>query len=132
MIDQLLSEVEYRYSRSSGPGGQNVNKVSTQVELLFCVDESLILTENQKSIISIKLKNRINAEGILSLKCGETRSQYKNKEIVGERFIELIEESLKPIKKRKPTKPSKSATERRLTDKKILSDKKKNRRLNDD
>lgn len=120
----LKSELKFRTSRSSGPGGQSVNKVSTKVELLFDVWNSNVLTIEQKEIISIKLKNRINSEGILQISSDETRSQLKNKEIVVERFYGLLEEALKPVKKRKPTKPSKSSKEKRLKTKKIKSDKK--------
>lgn len=120
----LKSELKFRTSRSSGPGGQSVNKVSTKVELLFDVWNSNVLTIEQKEIISIKLKNRINTEGILQISSDETRSQLKNKEIVIERFNGLLEEALKPVKKRKPTKPGKSSKEKRLKTKKIKSDKK--------
>lgn len=132
MYDQLIKETEVRFSRSGGPGGQNVNKVSTQVELLFDIQNSLILTEDQKFRIVLLNKKRINYDGVLILKCSETRSQKKNREIVENKFIELIKESLKPIKKRKPTKPTISSVERRLSDKKNQSDKKKNRKPVDD
>jgi len=129
MFDQLLLEIDFRFSRSSGPGGQNVNKVSTQVELLFDIDNSAYLTDVQKDKIKLELKNRINNDGILLLKSNETRSQSKNKEIVEARFIMLIKEAIKPVKERKPTKPTRSSIKRRLSDKKILSDKKKNRKI---
>ena len=131
MFDQLLSEVDFRFSRSSGPGGQSVNKVSTQVELLFNIHRSFFLTDDQKDKINVKLKNRINSDGVLILKCNETRSQLKNKEIVISRFLELIKDALKPVKKRKPTVPSKSSIERRLNLKKIQSAKKKDRKKKD-
>ncbi len=136
MIDideiRLKSEVKYKFSRSSGPGGQSVNKLSTQVELLFDVGNSNLLNEDQKLTILDKLKNRINNDGILSLKSDETRSQLKNKEIVISRFFKLIEDSLKPVKKRKPTKRSKASVEKRLRNKKIKSEKKKDRKIKDD
>ncbi len=128
MIDELLSEVSYRFSRSSGPGGQSVNKVSTRVELIFDLDKSKILNEYQKERISNKLKTRKTSEGVILLACDETRSQLKNREIVIRRFLDLIEESLAPIKKRKPTKPTKASNERRLTNKKKISNKKKDRK----
>lgn len=120
----LKTELKFRTSRSSGPGGQSVNKVSTKVELLFDVWNSNILSEEQKEIITTKLKNRINTDGILYISSDETRSQLKNKELVIERFMNLLEDALKPIKKRKPTKPSKASKEKRLKTKKIKSDKK--------
>lgn len=129
---KLKSELKYRTSRSSGPGGQSVNKLSTQVELLFDVGSSNIITEDQKITIQEKLKNRINNDGVLALKCDETRSQLKNKEIVLIRFIKLIEAALKPVKERKPTKRSKAFVQKRLRNKKIQSDKKKDRKIKDD
>lgn len=120
----LKTELKFRTSRSSGPGGQSVNKVSTKVELLFDVWNSNILSEEKKEIITSKLKNRINTDGILYISSDETRSQLKNKELVIERFMNLLEDALKPIKKRKPTKPSKASKEKRLKTKKIKSDKK--------
>jgi ribosome-associated protein len=124
----LKAELKFRTSRSSGPGGQSVNKVSTKVELLFDVWSSMTLLQRQKEIISEKIKNRINSEGVLQISCDETRSQLKNKEIAMERFFQLLEEALKPIKKRKPTKPSRASKERRLKTKKIKSEKKDKRK----
>ena len=126
--DKLKTELKFRTSRSSGPGGQSVNKVSTKVELLYNLISSKVLTESQKAIIFDKLKNRINLEGILSLSSDESRSQLANKEIVIERLIILLNEVLKPIKKRRPTKPKRSSVEKRLKTKKIVSDKKENRK----
>ncbi len=120
----IESELKYRTSRSSGPGGQSVNKVSTKVELLFDVRNSKVLSEAQKELIFEKLKNRINSDGIFQISGDETRSQLKNKKLVIERFISLVEEVLKPIKTRKKTKPSRSSKEKRLKTKKIKSDKK--------
>jgi len=124
----LKVEVKYRTSRSSGAGGQHVNKVSTKVELLFHVDNSEVLTEEQKAVIRKKLKNRISNDGWLTLSCDETRSQAKNKEIVFDRFMILINEALKPVKKRKPTKPTKTSVEKRLKEKKKKSEKKDQRK----
>ncbi len=124
MQESLNKEVKYRTSRSSGAGGQHVNKVSTKVELIFGVDASEVLTEEQKAVVHERLKNRITNEGNLILQCDETRSQLKNKEIVFKRFVNLIEEALKPEKERKPTKPTKVSVEKRLKDKKKKSEKK--------
>jgi len=132
MSDSLNKEVKYRTSRSSGAGGQHVNKVSTKVELIFDVNGSAVLSEEQKIIIHEKLKNRISNEGLLILHCDETRSQLKNKEIVFIRFITLMEDALKPEKERKPTKPTKSSVEKRLYNKKKKSDKKDLRKPLDD
>ncbi len=132
MPDGLNKEVKYRTSRSSGAGGQHVNKVSTKVELIFDVNRSAVLSEEQKTIIYDKLKNRISNEGLLILQCDETRSQLKNKEIVFNRFVKLVEDALKPKKERKPTKPTKSSVKKRLYNKKKKSDKKDLRKPLDD
>lgn len=126
---KIKSELKFRTSRSSGPGGQSVNKVNTKVELMFNVWESAVLSYDQKDIISKKLSNRINSDGILSISSEETRSQFKNKELVVSRFIQLLNEALVPIKKRKATKRSKASVEKRLRNKKYQSDKKKNRKV---
>ncbi len=130
LIDDLHKEVKYKTSRSGGAGGQHVNKVSTKVELLFNVNESLVLSENQKQKIIEKLVNRIDNEGILHLQCDETRSQLKNKELALKRLEELLKEALKPVKKRKPSKPTKAAKRKRLDEKKKHSLKKESRRFN--
>lgn len=129
---KLSREVSYRTSRSSGAGGQHVNKVSTKVELLFDVNASEVLSDDQKEIIQRKLANRISNEGVLSMQCDETRSQSKNKEIVTDRFISLIYDALRPIKKRKATKPTKASVEKRLNLKKQKSEKKISRKKKTD
>ncbi|NOY50387.1 MAG: aminoacyl-tRNA hydrolase [Chlorobi bacterium] len=122
--DLLKKELKFRTSRSSGPGGQSVNKLSTKVELLFDINESQLLNDEQKSLINERLANRINNNGLLILSSGETRSQLKNKEIVIQRFLDLIKEALKPVKIRKPTKVPVKVKEKRLKTKKFVSDKK--------
>ena len=132
MLTGINSEVNYRTSRSSGAGGQHVNKVETRVELMFYVSSSAILTESEKEKVFTKLKARISKEGLLVITCEETRSQARNKEIAFEKFIKLLENALKPKKKRVPTKPSKSSVERRLKNKKVKSDKKDARKFKDE
>lgn len=125
---KLKNELKFRASRSGGPGGQSVNKISTKVELMFDVFNSNLIDEEQKNTLSEKLKNRINTEGILTLSSDETRSQLRNKELVIERFFNILYDALKPEKKRKPTKKSKSSKEKRLTNKKLKSEKKELRK----
>lgn len=121
---QLIQEAEYKAVRSSGAGGQNVNKVSSKVELHFMISSSLALTEEEKERVTHKLSSRITNSGELILQCDESRSQHRNKEIVTRRFIELISQSLVKPKSRKKTKPSKASKLKRLRAKKILSEKK--------
>ena len=109
-----------------------MNKVSTKVELLFNVGNSVFLSEDQKVAIHNTLKNRISKEGMLSLQCDETRSQAKNKEIVFDRFVALIEVALKPVKKRRPSKPTKASIQKRLTLKKQKAEKKSSRKKKTD
>ncbi|SFC86771.1 alternative ribosome rescue aminoacyl-tRNA hydrolase ArfB [Algibacter pectinivorans] len=125
--DAIRQELNFKAIRSSGSGGQHVNKVSSKVELTFNVLESLVLNDTQKERILIKLQNRLTTEGVLILQCGESRSQHKNKEIVIKRFLELIKEALKVPKKRKPTKVPKSVIKKRLKSKRKQSEKKSNR-----
>ncbi|NWJ51001.1 MAG: aminoacyl-tRNA hydrolase [Bacteroidetes bacterium] len=115
-------------TRSSGPGGQNVNKVSSKIELRFNLYASAFLTEDEKNIIAQKLANRINNEGELLIVSQSERSQLQNKEMVIERFFALLEECLKPVKKRRATKPSLASKIRRLDHKKMLSKKKNDRK----
>jgi len=127
----FLPELIFTASRSSGPGGQNVNKVNTRVELRFNIHDSTVLNEEEKSILAEALKKRINSEGFLVLSSQRSRSQLKNKEYVIERFYQLISSALKPKVKRKPTRRSKAVNEKRLKDKKILAEKKKSRKEDD-
>jgi ribosome-associated protein len=120
-------ELRFSASRSSGPGGQNVNKVSTKMELRFHVMNSALLTEEEKTILSEKLATRINNEGELILVSQSERTQLKNKEAVSEKFYAMLIKALKPRKKRKPTRPSAVAREKRLESKRITSIKKEQR-----
>ena len=120
-------ELIFSFSRSSGPGGQNVNKVSTKVELRFNVTGSTLLSLDEKLLLKEKLGSRINAEGELILVSQSERTQLKNKETVTEKFYALLSGALKPRKKRKTTKPKPEAREKRLQDKRIRSEKKEQR-----
>jgi ribosome-associated protein len=123
------AEFQFSASRSSGPGGQNVNKVSTKMELRFHVASSALLTEDEKLLVAEKLSSRINAAGELVLVSQTERSQLQNKEKVTEKFYLLLTRALTPRKERKPTKPSRASKEERLEAKRQLSEKKERRRL---
>ncbi len=114
-------EFVFQASRSSGPGGQNVNKVSSKVELRFNIASSALLTDDEKIIIGEKLINKINKLGELVLIAQTDRSQLKNKEKVIEKFYLLLEKALTPQKKRFKTKPTKASVEKRLVSKKAQS-----------
>lgn len=124
----LLNELTFKATRSSGAGGQHVNKVSSRIELSFDLQNSQGLSENQKIRLQEKLAPRLTKDGKLQLSCSESRSQHKNKSIVIERFLNLINESLKVKKPRKKSKPSKGAIEKRLKSKKNNALKKANRK----
>ncbi len=126
--NELDSELNFSFSRSSGPGGQNVNKVNTKVELRFAIDRSSILEEIEKQILKIKLAKQLNSEGELIIVVQETRSQLKNKQKAVDKFYALINSALKPIKKRKATKVSRTAKEKRLKQKQVQAEKKSRRR----
>lgn len=123
----VLKELQFKAIRSSGPGGQHANKVSSKVALNFDLNNSDGLSDTEKARILRKLRSKLTQEGNLLLQCDESRSQHKNKELVIKRFFHLLESALVVRKKRKRTKPSKSAIERRLKSKKLKSQKKANR-----
>lgn len=121
------SELHFSASRSSGPGGQHVNKVSSRVELRFDVMASGMLTPDEKVLIYTTLAKRINSSGELILVCQTERSQYENKEKVTERFYRLLAKALTLQKKRTPTRPTRASRVKRLESKHIHSEKKKRR-----
>jgi ribosome-associated protein len=129
--DLLLTEIQYKAVRSSGAGGQNVNKVSSKVVLTFDLNASQAFSEEQKALISEKLATKLTSENILILNCDEDISQLKNKEIITKRFLELLKKALVVPKKRKPTKVPKSVVEKRIKDKKTNSETKQNRKKPD-
>lgn len=125
--EQILQELQFKAVRSSGAGGQHVNKVSTKIELYFDVANSDGISAQEKERILLKLENRLSKDQILQMQCDETRSQHRNKELVIKRLFETLENALKRQKKRKKSKPSRAAVERRLKAKKKSSQKKANR-----
>lgn len=126
-IEGLLNEVSWKAVRSSGPGGQHVNKTASKVVVQFDVPNSSALNEEEKQLILEKLSSRLTSQGILILEGSATRSQHKNKELTLERLKEVILQSLKKEKPRKKTKPSKASKLKRLREKKIRAEKKQNR-----
>ncbi len=126
--DQELSWVAVR---SSGPGGQNVNKVSTKVELRFDVVQSAVLSDGVKSRLLASAGKRIDATGCLILTCDVTRSQTQNLELVRSKLAAMVLSALTPPRKRRPTRPTKASNQRRLTQKSMTSQKKADRRGGD-
>ena len=123
-IPDLSSELAFKTSRSSGPGGQNVNKVNTRVELRFNISESKLLSEEQKQLLLVKLKSKLSQDGFLIVVSQKERSQIQNKEEAVEKFYSILAKALKPIKKRKSTRPTRASVEKRIQSKKQQSEKK--------
>jgi len=124
----LSSEIVIKASRSSGKGGQNVNKVATKIELSFNIENSLVLTEEEKTTILANIKKKISKEGNIKIISQTERSQLQNKEIALTKFYKLINDCFVEVKKRKATKPGKKVKEKRLQDKKIQAEKKETRK----
>jgi ribosome-associated protein len=129
--EKIISELTFKAVRSSGAGGQNVNKVSSKVVLTFDLDNSQALDEDEKLLLQTKIATRLTADNILILNCDEDRSQLKNKELVVKRFLDIIKKGLHIPKPRKPTKIPKGVIEKRLKDKSSTADVKTNRKKPD-
>ena len=126
--EKIISELSFKAVRSSGAGGQNVNKVASKVVLSFDLNASQALSDEDKLLLQTNLASRLTSENILILNCDEDRSQFKNKEIVVKRFLEIIKKGLFVPKVRKATKIPKSVIRKRIKDKKNTSEIKKNRK----
>ena len=120
-------ELSFAFSRSGGPGGQNVNKVESRVTLLFDLAASASLSDRQKELLKSSLKSRIDKKGVLRMSCSKTRSQLENRQIVVERFRTLLTQGLKRRKARRKTATPESAVQRRLENKKLRGHLKKER-----
>jgi len=129
--EALLKELTFKAIRSSGSGGQHVNKVASKVELFFNLNTSEVFDDKQKNTLQEKLQNRLTKDGVLILQCGESRSQHKNKTIIIKRFLELLKNALVKEKKRVPTKIPRAVIRKRLKNKKYRSEKKANRKKPD-
>lgn len=127
-IEKIISELSFKAVRSSGAGGQNVNKVSSKVVLTFDLTTSQALSEEEKTLLLTNIASRLTTENILILNCDEDRSQLKNKDIVVKRFLEIIKKGLHVPKARKATKIPKSVIKKRIKDKKNISEIKQSRR----
>ena len=128
---KIISELNFKAVRSSGAGGQNVNKVSSKVVLSFDLKNSQALSEDEKLLLETKIASRLTSDSILILNCDEDRSQLKNKTIVTKRFLDIITNGLKVPKIRKATKIPKSVIRKRIKDKKNISEIKQSRRKPD-
>ncbi|MTE26277.1 alternative ribosome rescue aminoacyl-tRNA hydrolase ArfB [Winogradskyella ouciana] len=126
--EALKSELTYKAVRSSGSGGQNVNKVASKVLLYFDLEASSVFNEDEKELLRAFFSNRLNKKGVLILSSDESRSQFRNKALVTQRFLELVEEGLKEDKERKPTKIPRAVKRKRLKNKRKNSEKKANRK----
>ena len=129
---ELQKETSYKASHSGGKGGQNVNKVSSKVELLFSIDNSALFSDEEKELLNSKLQSRFNKDGLVQIICDEERSQYLNKEKALERLVILLTRALHKPKARKPTKISRAAKIARLESKRINAVKKETRKKNFD
>lgn len=130
MFDEqaILNEVTFKAIRSSGAGGQHVNKTASKVELTFDIEASEVFSDEQKTLLKTNLESRLTKAFVLIMQCGESRSQHKNKSIIISRFLELLKTNLLQEKERIPTKTPKAVVRKRLTNKRKHSEKKSNRK----
>ena len=130
MIDEdtLIKELSFKAIKSSGAGGQHVNKTASKIELMFDLENSNELTDVQKELLKTKLEYRLTKHAVLIMQCGESRSQFRNKSIIIQRFLELIKSHLEEEKDRIPTKIPKAVVKKRLLMKRKTAEKKANRK----
>ena len=131
-IDDIKKELRFTFSRSSGPGGQHVNKVNTKVTLIWDILNSATSNEDQKKLLLQKLKTKLTGEGVLIISSQSGRSQLGNKRTAIQKLEELLDKSFFLRKKRKSTKPTKASVLKRLEEKKKQGEKKRNRKGPDD
>ncbi len=124
-VSLLYNELDFTASRSGGPGGQNVNKVNSKISLRFDVPHSQILTEEEKQTIMQRLSAYLTKDGVLYLSSQEKRSQLDNKEAVVDKLQALLTKAFEKKKRRKRSKPTKAAIQKRIKSKKLVSEKKK-------
>ena len=123
-IETILKELNFKAIRSSGAGGQHVNKTSSKIELSFDLENSNSLSFNEKELLKLKLSSKLTKENVLILFCEESRSQHRNKDLAIKRFITVLKTNLIRPKKRRATKPSKASVKRKAENKKRVSVKK--------
>ncbi|TMM30023.1 aminoacyl-tRNA hydrolase [Polaribacter aestuariivivens] len=122
--ENIVKELNFKAIRSSGAGGQHVNKTSSKIELTFDLENSESLSDSEKALLKTKLSSKLTNDNLLILFCEETRSQHRNKDLAIKKFIDIIKTNLIRPKKRRKTKPSKAAIKKRIETKKKTSLKK--------
>jgi ribosome-associated protein len=127
-FNEILKEVSYKTSRSSGAGGQHVNKTESRVEVIFNIEASSFFFQDEKELLQEKLIHLLDKEGNIHVTSQKNRSQHQNREDAEKKLIALLKRGLRKAKKRKPTKIPKAAKEKRLKIKRIKSDIKQNRK----
>ncbi|MCZ4244757.1 alternative ribosome rescue aminoacyl-tRNA hydrolase ArfB [Pedobacter punctiformis] len=126
--EEILKSATFKTSRSGGKGGQNVNKVSSKVELIFNLEEAEYFTDEEKTLLKSRLENRLDTEGFLHIVSQEDRSQLLNKEKTVAKLLDLLKRSLLVEKKRKPTKIPRAVIQKRLKTKSVTAQKKESRK----
>lgn len=126
-LETLQQEINFKAVKSSGPGGQHVNKTASKVVAQLDIPNSRAFNEEEKTLLLNKLSSRLSKDGVLNLESSSSRSQHKNKDIVIDRMLDVIRGALKKSKPRKKTKPSKASKLKRLREKKMRSEKKDQR-----